>query len=122
MNMLNQRFLVLTLIVILFVSTILLAGQYYVSLQDLRAQKSLLQTYQHNEKILSFTKLFITKVLKAESEVTFEDRLQLENAVRDINNKSILDQWTKFTESKTEAQAQEEVKNLLELLINKITY
>ncbi len=118
----NKRLLIIIIIVILLASTIFLAGQYYITLENLKAEKSLIQTYQHNEKILDFTKLFITKVLKAESEVSFEDRLQLENAVRDINNKAIFDQWQNFTESKTEAQAQQEVKNLLELLINKTTY
>lgn len=118
----NPRTAILIIITILIAAVILLAGQYLISLQDLKATKSLLQTYQYNEKILSFTKLFIIKVLKAEAEVSFEDRLKLENAVRDINNKDIFDQWQKFIESKTEAQAQKEVKNLLELLINKITY
>jgi hypothetical protein len=31
-----------------------------------------------------------------------------------------MDQWTKFTESKIESDAQVEVKNLLELLMKKI--
>ena len=118
----NQRIFILSLIVILFAGNILLAGQYYVSLKNLQATNGLLQTYQHNEKVLSFTKIFIEKVLKAEAEVSFEDRLKLENAVRDINNKDIFDQWQKFIDSKTEAQAQQEVKNLLELLVNKIAY
>lgn len=118
----NQRTIILSLIIVLFAGNVLLASQYYVSLKNLQAKESLLQTYQRNDKILSFTKLFIEKVLKAEAEVSFEDRLKLENAVRDINNKEIFDQWTKFTESKTESQAQTEVKNLLDLLINKITY
>ncbi|MBU4274949.1 hypothetical protein KKE19_04025 [Patescibacteria group bacterium] len=120
--MFNQRTITIIIIVVLAAGLVLSASQCYVSLQNLKAAESLLRTYQQNEKVLSFTKLFIGKVLKAETEVSFEDRLQLENAVRDINNEDILDQWNKFTESKTEAQAQEEVKNLLELLVNKIAY
>jgi hypothetical protein len=44
----------------------------------------------------------------------------LENAVRNLNDENILSQWQKFTESKTEAGAQEEVKNLLEILVGKV--
>jgi hypothetical protein len=73
-----------------------------------------------NERIINFLKLFITKVLKAEGEVDFETRLKLENAVREIQDKEILDQWTKFTESKTEEEAQRNVKDLLEILVNKL--
>jgi len=62
----------------------------------------------------------IEKVLKAETEVDFETRLKLENAVRNLEDKEILARWSKFIESKTEAGAQEEVKNLLEALVNKI--
>jgi CRISPR/Cas system endoribonuclease Cas6 (RAMP superfamily) len=62
----------------------------------------------------------IEKVLKAEKEVDFETRLKLENAVREINDKEILNQWIKFTESKTEDEAQNNIKNLLDLLVDKI--
>jgi len=118
----NQRIIVSIVIVILFAGNVLLASQYYVSLRDIQNKESLLQTYQYNEKVLNFTKLFIGRVLKAESEISFEDRLELENAVRDINDKDFFNQWNTFTSSKTEAQAQEEVKNFLELLLSKIIY
>ncbi|MFZ8806150.1 MAG: hypothetical protein ACO2OW_00970 [Minisyncoccia bacterium] len=73
-----------------------------------------------NERIINFLKLFIKEVLKAEGEVDFETRLKLENAVREIQDKEILDQWIKFTESKTEEEAQRNVKDLLEILVNKL--
>jgi hypothetical protein len=73
-----------------------------------------------NERIVNFLKLFITNVLKAEGEVDFETRLKLENTIREIQDKEVLDQWIKFTESKTEAEAQKNIKDLLEILINKL--
>ncbi len=79
-----------------------------------------METQKTNEKVLEFAKLFIEKVLKAKTEVDFETRLKLENAVRNLDDEEILVQWQKFTESKIEAEAQEEVKNLLEMLVNKI--
>ena len=69
---------------------------------------------------MEFTKLFIGEVLKADSEVSFDTRLKLETAVRNLGDEEILNQWQKFVDSKTEAGAQTEVKNLLEMLINKI--
>src|SRR5258708_855034 len=71
-------------------------------------------------KILMFAQLFIDKVLRAKQDVSFDDRLKLETMVRDLNDVEILDQWNKFVNSKTEADAQDEVKNLLALLVQKL--
>lgn len=120
--MFNQRTITLVIIAVLAAGLVLAASQCYISLQNLKAAEITLQTYQYNNKVLNFSKLFIEKVLKAEGEVSFEDRLKLENAVRDIGDQDIFDQWQKFTESQSETQAQEEVKVLLELLVNKISY
>ncbi len=79
-----------------------------------------METQEINEKVLEVSKLFIEKVLKAETEVDFETRLKLENAVRNLGDQEIMNQWQKFVNSKTEIQAQIEVKNLLEILVNKI--
>jgi len=105
---------------------ILLAGSVFFWMRYSAAQQELEQTQEAlavkktNEKILDFTKLFIEKVLKAEGEIDFETRLSLENAVRGLDDGEILARWQKFTESQTEADAQTEVKNLLELLVSKI--
>ena len=109
-------------VIILF----LLAGNVYFAVQYSAVKKELaetrieLQTKEFNEKILNFASLSIAKVLKAEGEVDFETRLNLENTVRNLGDEEILSQWQKFIESKTEVEAQTEVKNLLEMLINKI--
>ena len=113
-------------IVLIIIILILLAGNMFFGIKYFAVQKALrqtqiaLETQNINEKVLDFTRLFIEQVLKAETEVDFEMRLSLENAVRNLNNEEILAQWEKFTESKTETEAQKEVKNLLELLVNKI--
>ncbi|MBU4332178.1 hypothetical protein KKD19_05955 [Patescibacteria group bacterium] len=58
-------------------------------------------------------------MLKAETEIDFETRLNLENAVRNLDDEEILSQWNKFVNSGNEIQAQVEVKNLLEALVHK---
>jgi len=120
--MLKKQTIILSLIIVLVAGIVFFGLGWYLSYKGGQVNAALLQTYQNNGKVLNFTKLFIQKVLKAENEVSFGDRLELENAVRSINNKEILAQWKKFTECETEDQAQEEVKNLMDLLISKVTY
>ena len=113
---------VIFVVIILFLLTgnIYFAVQYSVVKKELAETKIELQTKEFNEKILNFTSLFITKVLKAEGEVDFETRLNLENAIRNLGDNETLTQWQKFIGSQTEAEAQIEVKNLLEMLVSKI--
>ena len=112
---------ILTIIILLLVAGNVYFGFKYLTMQkELRQTQAALETQKTQGQVLEFTKLFIEKVLKAKTEVDFETRLKLENAVRNLNDEEILAQWQKFIESKTEAGAQEEVKNLLEMLINKI--
>jgi len=112
--------LILIIVLILLAANVFLGVKYISLVKELRQTQAALQTQKTNEKVLGFLKLFIKEVLKAENEVDFETRLKLENAVRSLEDEEILTQWKKFTESKTEAEAQEEVKNLLEMLVNKI--
>src|SRR3989344_5585264 len=74
-----------------------------------------------NEKVIKFSNSFITIVLRAEGEVDFEDRLKLENMVRDIGDKEIFDVWSAIPESTSENVAQKRVLDLLEILIGKIS-
>jgi len=124
--MLNKPIALSTIIWIVVV-LLLLAGNIFFIVEynslksELSKSKIALENQTINNKVLDFTKLFIEKVLKADDEVDFETRLKLENAVRNLNDEEVLSQWQKFIDSKTEIQAQEEVKNLLELLVNKIS-
>lgn len=113
-------FIFIVIILFLLTGNIYFAVQYSAVKKELGEAKIKLQTKEFNEKILNFTSHFITKVLKAEEEVDFETRLKLENAVRNLGDNEILTQWQKFVGSRTETEAQTEVKNLLEMLINKI--
>jgi hypothetical protein len=72
-----------------------------------------------NAKILDFAGLFIEKVLQANGEISFDERLTMETAVRDLKDQEISAQWQKFTQSRDEKVAQIEVTNLLKLLVDK---
>ena len=115
-----RNLIFVVIILFLLAGDIYFAVQYSAIKKELRETRIDLQTKEFNEEILNFTSLFIAKVLKAEGEVNFETRLNLENAVRNLGDNEILTQWQKFIGSQAEAEAQTEVKNLLEMLVSKI--
>ena len=116
----NQKIILIVILIILLTGNIFFGFKYFVVQKELRRNQEVAKTQNINDKILDFTKLFVEKVLKAETEIDFETRLKLENAVRNLNDEEVLVQWQKFIESRTEEEAQENVKDLLEILVNKI--
>ncbi len=107
------------------VLALVLSGLFFVQYQKVSSELAQVKTQltgrAQDTKVVAFLNLFIDKVLKAKSEIDFETRLQLENAVRELNNPEILAQWRKFVESPNESQAQLEVKDLLALLARQLT-
>lgn len=116
----RKKIIYLIILILLLVSNFYFVARYRAIEKELQEIKKPVEVQEINTKVLNFTKLFIEKVLKAGGEIDFETRLKLENAVRDIGDPEILAQWQKFVDSKSETEAQQEVKNLLELLVNKI--
>ena len=111
-------------IIIILISAILAgtAALYVFDRIELNNTQKLLKAQQTNEKALSLTKLFVEKVLQGESEVGFEDRLKLENAVRDLNDQEVFNQWQKVVKSQSAEETQQEVGIFLNLLLSKISY
>lgn len=116
----KTRIILIIIILILIIGNIFFGYKYFSARNELREKQTAAETQVINEKVLEFSKLFIEKVLKAKTEIDFETRLQLENAVRVLNDETILAQWQEFIESGTEEEAQENVKDLLEILVDKI--
>ena len=117
----NKKTILIIIILLLIGGNVYFGFKYSAAQKEFRQTQAALEVQKINEKVLEFTKLFIEKVLKAEAEVDFETRLKLESAVRNLGDEEILAQWQKFTESKTETRAQEEVRNLLGILVGKIS-
>ena len=118
--MTRQEVAIITFILVLLIGNIFFAGQYLNKAKELKSIKQTAESYKINVKIINFFKLFIEKVLKSENEVDFETRLKLENAVRNTGNKDIVASWQQFIESKTESEAQQNIKGLLEILVDNI--
>ena len=116
----SKRLLLIIVISVLIFLNIFQFIKYLEAKRELKVASQAIVSQQINEKVLNFSKLFIDKVLKTKTEVDFETRLVLETAVRDLKDDEILAQWNKFVNSKNEIEAQDEVKNLLEMLVGKI--
>lgn len=116
----KNRILIIVIIGILVIGNAFLGLGYYFANQELQTIKSTQSRIELNGKVLNFASLFIKKVLQANTEVDFETRLSLENAVRDLKDEQIMKEWQNFTTSKTELDAQNSVKTLLGILISKI--
>lgn len=111
------------LLIIIIVAIIVLAlsglcAHFYFEARELESK---IKIEAKSEKVLYFADIFVEKVILASGTVSFNDRLMLENAVRDINDSEIFDQWQKITDSKTDEESQENVGNLLRLLISRIS-
>lgn len=117
----NFSIIILVLAVVVLVAGGVFLGWGYFSLkQDLNKTQSDLKSMQIKYNVIFFNKLFIEKVLLAQTAVSYQDRLALEKAVQDTQDKEIQDQWAKFLSSTTENQAQQTTMQLLQLLANKL--
>lgn len=110
------------LLVLSLVINISLGGWAVFTKMGEKDAKQQILAQQVNEKALNFTRLFVEKVLQGQSEIGFEDRLLLENSVRELNDQAIFTQWQRFTKCKTNEDAQQEAGELFNLLLNKISF
>jgi hypothetical protein len=116
----NKKIFLIIIIAILILGNVASGILYFLNAKELLLVKKQLTTQQTNTKVLYFAQLFVDKVLLGEGTVSFEDRLKLENAVRDISDTEIFDCWQRFANSQSDASAQTEVGKMFSLLINKI--
>lgn len=116
-----QRTKVLTMLVIVLLIGNISFAWAYISLKiEARNLEAKVTMTQADSKILAFARLFTDKVLGGSKEVSFDDRLQLENSVRDLNDKEIFNSWQVFTKAKNAAETQKDFYNLFQLLLRKI--
>ncbi len=118
----NKKNAIIALVILVIVCVnLILALNYFIQARQIQVLQKEKSQQQVNTRVVNFLALFIQKVLKVDKEVSFEDRLTLENSVRGIDDAEILVKWEKFTQSSNESQIQQSVKDLLESLVNKIT-
>jgi len=113
-----------TTLVLLVVLVFLVAATTFLFLQNRNLNAELAHrkgttVSAFNVKTLNFMKTFIDLVLAHEGVIEVENRLKLENSVRDLNDPEILAAWNSFVSSNTESQAQQNVIKLLKILAKK---
>ena len=108
--------ILLLLAAVLMVGCGYFAYKYQSTVSELNAARTVLEARHYNEKAGNFLRMFVQKVIKADKEISFDTRLELENAVRDLKDGEVLAVWQKFVNSKNEVDAQSATKDLLELL------
>ncbi len=117
----NWKGLLLFLIIGILLTTSIVTLIRYSSIQkELKETQKSIEEQEFNKGIMGFLNLFIDEVLNTKGEVSFEERLKLESAVRDLEDDEILTQWNSFVNSQDENEAQTQVRNLLKLLVDKI--
>ena len=116
----KSKIIWLAVVVGLLAGNVFLGMQYISTMKELDATKFAASTQRYNEKNLLFLKLFVKNIIKSDKEVDFETRLKLENAVRELNDPQILAVWQSFVNSKTETEAQQNVKDLLSVMVDKV--
>jgi len=116
----SQKYFVFAVILVLVAANVFTGFLYFQTKADFSRVQSDLSRNNRENKALVFMNLLIDKVLRNEGEVSFDDRLLLENSVREIGNTAILDEWSRFSNSQTGDEAQAAMKNLLSLLAKNI--
>jgi len=115
-----KRLLIITLITFSLAANVFFAVQYTISQLELRDALRQIVAQDMNNKSLSFAKMFVDKFLLSSGTVNFEDRLALENAVREIKDPEIFKQWQIFTNSPDDHEAQLAAGKLFNLLFDRI--
>lgn len=115
----NQKIACFLVFVSLLAGNIYFVAKYFSAQKELIRTKSYMDSVQSSKKYLIFNKMFIDKILNSDSTVDIESRLELENAVRNLNDTEVLVQWKKFIDSPSEKDSQKAVKDLLGMLAEK---
>ena len=106
---------------------ILLAGNVYFSIQytsNIRLQDA--KSLEDSNKITSrleiakFLREFIDTVLNTKGTISFDDRVKLENDIRQIHDTDLTKLWDSFVGSKDSKTAQDGAVKLMSALANKM--
>ena len=112
---------VTVIIILILTLALLFVGWQYLSTRSqlIEAREGLKYLDEYLD-LNNFAGMFVKEVLMAEGEISFDTRLKLETAVRELGNENILIAWQKFIESQTEWEAQNATKELLNAFIEEM--
>jgi hypothetical protein len=106
---------------------ILVAGNIFFSIQYMdgikqQANRDSQEEAKSTERLQTarFLKLFIDTVLNTKETISFENRVKLENDIRQLGDKAVTTQWDAFVASKDTKIAQEAAVKLMSMLGSKM--
>ena len=106
---------------------VLVAGNIFFSIQYMdgvkqQANKDTQEEAKSIERLQTarFLKLFIDTVLNTKETISFENRVKLENDIRQLGDKAITAQWETFIKSTDTKLAQEAAVKLMSMLGSKM--
>jgi hypothetical protein len=108
------------LLVILVSGNIFFSIQYTENLKQQQMQKE--DSIGTNIQVSRFLKLFVDVVLNTEvgKTISYDNRVKLENDIREIKDADIIKSWDKFVESTDAKVAQKNAASLMKMLTNKL--
>ena len=106
---------------------VLVAGNIFFSIQytegiKQQAEQAALVTDTSSTRIQAarFMKEFVDIVLNTQGTISLDDRVKLENDVRQIGDSSITREWTAFVNSKDAKTAQAGAVKIMSMVTNKM--
>jgi len=120
-GILDKTRLVTNILLIVLVSGNIFFGIQYSANIKLQADSEKQET-SNSIQVSRFLKLFVDVVLNNEAgkTISYEDRLKLENDIRQIKDTDLTNQWDAFVASKDAKAGQENAVKLMKLLTNKL--
>ena len=105
------------LMLILLIGNIFFSIQYISNLKAEATQKD--DNTQYRIQVSRFLKSFIDIVINTQGTVSFDDRVKLENDIRQIHDADLVKLWDVFVGSKDTKEAQANAVKLMSLLATK---
>ena len=114
----KTRLLSNILMVLLVAGNIFFSVQYVAGINQANTQEDTKATTRYQTS--RFLKYFIDTVLNTEGEISFENRVKLENDVRQLHDADLTAQWELFIGSTNTKDAQSHAVKLMSMLTNKM--
>ena len=117
----RTRFTSNLLMLVLVASNIFFAVQYVNDIKQQANQQEVTdQATTTRIQISRFLKYFIDTVLNTKGSISMEDRIKLENDIRQIHDTDLIKLWDGFVASKDGKEAQVNAVKLMAMLSNKM--
>ncbi len=121
MNQNKSKFVLNIVIIVLLLGNIFLAYKYVGVMRTQSVENAVSeQKITQRVQMANFNKLFVETVLNSKGTISSDDRIKLENDVRQTHDTDLINAWNIFVSSKDSKATQENAMKILGLLANKM--